>query len=291
MRMRAPFLFALALLAACGPTTPAPPPVPPTPAPAPAPAAPAVDPVNDGGAEQLPEEALPPATPAPATPPAAPTAASFDHLGPSDLIPGSGPGYTDRTVWSPTMCFPLEDAAFANSQVWNKGGSKGPAGTWQCDQPNYSLPWRDNFCESRSNSNALCPGGSGHQGQDIRAKTCKKNTYWTVAAEAGTITNIGSYSVTLTGAAPPHLQYRYLHLQMDDLAVTEGSVVQAGARIGKVSNTFGSTPTTIHLHFEIRAGVAGVTSTGQPINSLAFLPPYLSLVKAYDRKLAGTPCS
>jgi murein DD-endopeptidase MepM/ murein hydrolase activator NlpD len=250
--------------------------------------------VADGGAEQAQDEALPPSSPAAPggpDPSAPPEVASFNHLGPSDLIPASGPGYSDRTVWAPKLCFPLEDSGYANSQVWSPGGGKGPSGSSQCDPANYNLPWRDNFCESRSHGNIFCPGGTGHQGQDIRAKSCKKNTYWARAAEAGTITNIGSYSVTLTGAAPPHLQYRYLHLQMDQLAVSEGAVVQVGDHIGRVSNVFGSTPTTIHLHFEIRAGVAGTSSDGQPVQSLAFLPPYLSLAQAYERKLAGTPCS
>lgn len=238
----------------------------------------------------------PPATPVADQPPVAPEASSpapeaFSHLGPSELIPGSGPGYSDRTVWAPKLCYPLADEGFANSQVWNAGGTNGPAGGVQCDPKNYSLPWRDNFCETRSNTNALCPGGSGHQGQDIRPKTCKKDNYWAIAAETGTITNIGSYSVTLTGASPPHLQYRYLHVQMNDLAVTEGQTVKIGDHIGKVSNVFGDTPTTIHLHFEIRAGVATTTSTGQSIKTLTFLPPYLSLVDAYNRKLAGTPCT
>ena len=38
---------------------------------------------------------------------------------------------------------------------------------------NYSYPWRDNFCEHRHFFAGQCPGGEGHQGQDIRPSHCK----------------------------------------------------------------------------------------------------------------------
>ncbi len=37
---------------------------------------------------------------------------------------------------------------------------------------NYSYPWQDNFCETRDFQAGQCPGGFGHQGQDIRPATC-----------------------------------------------------------------------------------------------------------------------
>jgi hypothetical protein len=37
---------------------------------------------------------------------------------------------------------------------------------------NYSYPWRDNFCEHRRYFVGQCPGGEGHQGQDIRPSSC-----------------------------------------------------------------------------------------------------------------------
>jgi murein DD-endopeptidase MepM/ murein hydrolase activator NlpD len=271
------------------------------PSPVPGPAAPAdpgqpalpAEPVEDGGAEQLPDEPLPPtpADPVPADePPPAPAAVDFAHNDPGALVPGSGSGYLDRTVWSPQMCFPFEEAGYANSQVYGPGGSMGPAGTSQCDTVAYSLPWRDNFCESRGYASPLCANGKGHQGQDIRPATCKKAIHWVVAAEAGVITDIGSYTVTLTASASPHLVYRYLHMQMDQLSVHEGSVVAKGGRLGKSSNNFGGTATTIHTHFEIRAGVAGTSTDGKPVVVHTFLPPYLSLVEAYRRKLNGQAC-
>jgi murein DD-endopeptidase MepM/ murein hydrolase activator NlpD len=246
----------------------------------------------DGGAEQTPDTPLPAGPAAPAQPdsPTPPTG-DFDHREAGDLIPGSGSGYLDRTVWAPNLCFPLETTGFANSQVYGAGGAKGPPGlTSQCDSMNYGLPWRDNFCEARGYASPVCASGQGHQGQDIRPATCKKNEYWVLAAEDGIITDIGSYTVTLTAAAAPHRVYRYLHMEMADLAVHEGDSVHAGDHLGKASNNFGATPTTIHLHFEIRAGVSGVTGDGKPVVLHTFLPPYLSLVGAYQRKLDGMSC-
>jgi murein DD-endopeptidase MepM/ murein hydrolase activator NlpD len=293
-----PLVLALALaLGSCDdttkPATPAPGGEVKTPAsPEPGPPTPDDQP-SDGGAEQPSSEPVPPAPGPPVEPatPPAPSPASFNHNPPGVVPNGQGHGYLDRTVWSPAMCWPLQDDAFANSQVYGHGGGMGPAGTSQCDSANYTLPWRDNFCEARSRDNPLCAGGgTGHQGQDIRPATCKKNQYWAVAAEKGVITDIGSYTVTLVGSAAPHRTYRYLHMQMAALAVKEGDTVIAGQKVGKVANDFGGTPTTIHLHFELRAGVAGTTTDGKPVVLHTFLPPYMSLAEAYQRKLNGGTC-
>ncbi len=252
------------------------------------------EPVGDGGAEQLPDEPLPVEPVEPVQPPApeTPEVVTFNHHPAGALLPGTGSGYLDRTVWSPEMCFPFEEAAYPNSQVYGPGGGMGPpAKPSQCDVSNYSLPWRDNFCESRGYASPLCANGKGHQGQDIRPATCKKDIHWVVAAEDGVITDIGTYTVTLTSSAPPHRVYRYLHLRMTQLVVAEGAVVRKGDRIGKASNDFGGTPTTIHLHLEIRAGVAGLSTDGKAVLVHTFLPPYLSLVRAYERKLGGGSCS
>jgi len=77
---------------------------------------------------------------------------------------------------------------------------------------------------------------------------------------------------------------------MSTLAVAEGTKVTAGQKLGKVSNDFGGTPTTIHLHFEMRAGLAGMTTDGKPVAIQTFIPPYLSLAEAYQRKLNGGTC-
>lgn len=214
------------------------------------------------------------------------THVDFPHNEPAALKAGSGSGYADTSNWAPNMCFPLADEAYANSQVYGKGGSNGGGGG-QCDSPNYSYPWTDNFCETRSWTNVFCNSGQGHQGQDIRPKTCAKDTYWAVAAEDGTITTIGTYTVTLMGDSEPNRIYRYLHMQTASLKVHEGDHVVRGQKLGKVSNNMGSTPTTIHLHYEIRLAQQETGSNGQVYAANTFVPPYPALVDAYQRKLAG----
>lgn len=198
------------------------------------------------------------------------------------LVSGSGTGRADTTVYAPAMRFPFEEIpVYANSQVYGRGGYLGPGGG-QCDAANYAFPWRDNFCESRSWETPMCPTGNGHQGQDIRPRTCADDTWWAVAAEDGQITGVGSYSVTLT--ADSGTQYRYLHLSMDRLAVSRGERVRQGQRVGLVSNDFGGEATTIHLHFEILQNVAGM-------GGIVHVPPYASLVASYERlEVPPEPC-
>jgi MYXO-CTERM domain-containing protein len=205
-------------------------------------------------------------------------AAEFTYNPPGKLVSGSGIGREDYNVYSPNMRFPIEVApAYPNSQVWGRGGASGPGGS-QCDVQNYSYPWWDNYCESRSWEMPLCPSGKGHQGQDIRPSTCVKDVHWVVSSEPGEVTSIGTYSVVV--AAPNGTQYRYLHMEPSSLVVKVGDTVQQGQRLGRVSNAFGGTPTTIHLHYDIIQNVAGV--------GMVFVPPYMSLVRSYER-LLGIP--
>ncbi len=198
----------------------------------------------------------------------------FSFLAPGDLAPGSGKGRVDDTVYAPGIRFPIEDGpAFANSQVWGHGGNSGPGGN-QCDKENFSYPWRDNFCETRTWDMPLCPAGVGHQGQDVRAADCVKEKHWAVAVTDGTVTSIGSYTVYVTAA--DGTRYDYLH--EDGVVVTVGQKVKRGDHIGKVSNNFGGSSTTVHLHFNIRQNVMNV--------GVVFVPPYLSLVQAYKATLA-----
>src|SRR5215471_7317532 len=123
----------------------------------------------------------------------------FTYYSPGDIIPGTGMrghgGRADYTVYS-RMRFPLADApAYANSQSFmnwgncdNTGrlsvGMQGMIPTYRCriggptllkDESagaNYAYPWRDNFCEHRFFAVGQCPGGLGHQGQDIRPRSC-----------------------------------------------------------------------------------------------------------------------
>lgn len=201
------------------------------------------------------------------------TAAEPFYSPPGELVPGSGKGRVDYTVYTPGMRYPIEEGpSFPNSQVWGVGGSQGPAGS-QCDAKNFSYPWHDNYCETRSWDMPLCPAGTGHQGQDIRAKTCEKGIHWTVANMPGTVTNIqdqpGDYALYVTGA--DGTRWDYLHGEAGIVAL--GQKVAKGDHLEKVSNNFGGTPTSIHLHFNIKQDVAGY--------GFVYVSPYMSLVEAY----------
>lgn len=216
-------------------------------------------------------------------------AQAFTYNPAGTLLPGSGTGVVTDVIYVPDMRFPIEAApAFANSQVYGRGGAYGPGGGL-CDAENFAYPWWDNFCETRGrsgNTTPMCPNqnGSHHAGQDIRAASCDKTSHWGVAVLDGTITNVGSYSVDLTTATG--LRFQYLH--MDNVQVTEGQVVAAGTRLGTVSNRFfdsngNPVPTSVHLHFGIKANAAGIGVT--------WVPPYTSLVPAYKRLLGDAEWS
>ena len=197
-------------------------------------------------------------------------AEDFTYNPPGVLVPGSGQGRMDDEIYAPGMRFPIQSApAFANSQVWGVGGSQGPGGS-QCDTPNFSYPWSDNYCETRQWDMPLCPSGTGHQGQDIRGATCDKDVHPVVASEAGTVTNVGSYSVYVTAA--DGTRYDYLH--MGSVTVSVGDDVTKGQVLGNVSNEFGGTPTTVHLHFNLRQNLDGLGNV--------YAPPYTSLVASYQ---------
>lgn len=188
----------------------------------------------------------------------------------------SGSGVTSATLFAPGMRFPVEARpAYLNSQVYSIGGSEGPqTGGWN-DPRNYQYPWHDNFCERRARKTASCPGGLGHQGQDIRPAGPQKDHYYAVAAEDGYISKVGSWMTVLTGASGT--RYNYLHLSKASLAalgIRPGSKLRQGERIGLISNEFGGTPTSVHLHFEIMQNVNG--------KGMVHVPPYTSLVKAYE---------
>jgi hypothetical protein len=213
----------------------------------------------------------------------------FSFFAPGALIPGTGQGSGDQVVHAPDMVFPIAAApAYLQSQVFTFGGGFG--GGDQCDARNYAYPWRDNFCETRSanRGSPLCPVEKIHQGQDIRVGTpaqcntmrstakADRTLHEVVAAEDGVISNVGSYSISLRAGGRI---YKYLHLNMAKLKVKTGDTVTAGQSLGFVSNDFGGSATTFHLHFEI------VENTAE--HGWAHVPPYLSLVKAYERRENG----
>ena len=191
---------------------------------------------------------------------------------PGDLIPKSGKGVKSDTIYAPGMRFPVSmKPVYLNSQVWNIGGNFGPKGGWS-DRRNYKYPWRDNFCETRHWKTPMCPGGAGHQGVDIRPSSPKNEAgQMGVAAENGRISFVGSYKITLAGDSGTH--YNYLHMR--NVRVKTGDRVTAGQPLGRISNNFGSTSTTYHLHFEIQQNRNG--------RGWMHVPPYSSLVAAYER--------
>jgi murein DD-endopeptidase MepM/ murein hydrolase activator NlpD len=159
----------------------------------------------------------------------------------------------------------------------------------QCDVRNFSAPWRDNYCESRTTTNTTpwCSKTGVHLGQDIRVGTpegCKAEVktkaadrarYEIVAVEDGVISNVGSYSITLRANSGGRI-YRYLHLNMAKLKVATNQTVNKGDVVGYVSNDFGGTPTTLHLHFEIKLNTTE--------NGWQYAPPYSSLLAAYKHR-------
>ena len=226
--------------------------------------------------------------PTPPTPAPEPAAPSFYFFRPGNLAPSSGTGSTEFAALVPDMMFPVKDApAIVQTQVYRYGG--GIKGGDQCDTRNFTAPWRDNYCESRSSGNTTpwCPKAGVHLGVDIRVGTpegCKaertvkaadRARYEVVAVEDGVISNVGSYTITLRADSGGRI-YRYLHLNMKKLKVATNQTVKKGDVIGYVSNDFGGTPTTLHLHFEIKLNTAA--------NGWQYAPPYASLLDAYKRR-------
>ncbi|MCA8887344.1 MAG: M23 family metallopeptidase [Parvularculaceae bacterium] len=211
----------------------------------------------------------------------------FSYLPVGELLPSSGPGFADNTVYRPDIGFPTEDPVYLNSQVYRYGGGLGSVNGMeggQCDARNYEYPWQDTFCEKRSRTQPMCPGG-GHEGLDIRPHSCAKNVHWAVAVEDGRVIDVRRHWVTIQTA--DGTIYNYLHLNMGALEVTEGEDVIKGQRIGLISNDFFKSdgtrvPTTTHLHFEMYENY--VAAPGEdPL--FTKVNPYLTLVSAYDRKL------
>lgn len=216
---------------------------------------------------------------------------TFSYRPAGDLTPGSAPAsiLVDDMVYDNSIVFPAEGPVFLNSQVYGHGGGQaalnGLSGD-QCNPQNYDYPWRDNFCEKRGKNQYFCAQG-GHTGVDIRPAACQKSAHWAVAPEAGEIYYIGSYSVRLM--SDDGSWWQFLHLDMNNLAVVEGQPVVAGQRIGKFSNVFfdseGHTvPTTIHMHVDMKESYAPSNGDDPFIDRVS---PYMTLVAAYERKLAG----
>lgn len=241
-----------------------------------------IEPMLPPGTLPLP---VPPTQPAPK--PAPGPDAAFRYHAPGDLLSGSGQGAVDSTIYAPGIAFPIRTAkAFLNSQVFSPGGMNGGPGG-QCAPVNYTYPWRDTFCESRSadRSSFNCPTRRIHQGVDIRAgdaATCRgmagapsseHRAIEVVAADTGIVSYVGEISVEIR--AGPRI-YRYLHMNPNAIRVRLGETVVKGQPIGFLSNWFGGAPTTLHLHFEIKQNMDG--------RGFTWVNPYMSLVDAYERR-------
>jgi hypothetical protein len=244
----------------------------------------------------------------------------FTYYSPGDLIENSGwkkmPGRVDYHVYS-RMRFPIADApGYVKSQSFMPWGDCYHTGTvgrtgrkgaqYHCrrnDKPlvfdesaaeNFTYPWRDNFCELRDFLVGQCPGGYGHQGEDIRpgncvlsnaeADRCLPYQHTVAAVHDGTIRrlpgNIGVYIVANT--ENEHVRFRYLHMNpkfMDAEGLLNGRHVTEGEIIGKVA-TWGDYEkgTSYHIHFNIQV----FTTIGW-----VWVNPYMTLVAAYERQIGG----
>ncbi|MBI2715716.1 MAG: M23 family metallopeptidase [Rhizobiales bacterium] len=245
----------------------------------------------------------------------APPSKDFSYFSPGFLIPGTGlkkelGGYLDTTVYA-RLRFPMKTAPdFVNSQSFNNWGDcdftgksrrylRGKGTPYSCkvngrplvfdESKNYTYPWRDNFCEHRRYFVGQCPGGEGHQGQDIRpsnctmfnegADRCKPYQHDIVAAHDGVILRAHKQEAVYLFINTPntHMRVRYMHMnphQLDGDGIVSGKHVAAGETIGKVGNyNKKERGTTYHLHFDMQVA----TRVG-----FVFVNPYMSLVAAYE---------
>jgi murein DD-endopeptidase MepM/ murein hydrolase activator NlpD len=139
-----------------------------------------------------------------------------------------------------------------------------------------------------------CPGGYGHQGEDIRPGNCVLNSaesdrclpyqHSVTAVHDGVIRrlpgNIGVYIVANT--ENERVRFRYLHMNpnyMDSEGLLNGKRVSEGEIIGKVA-TWGDYEkgTSYHIHFNIQV----FTKIGW-----VWVNPYMTLVTAYERLIGG----
>lgn len=223
----------------------------------------------------------------------------FTYRPSGDIITRSGSnkpgGHADFTVYA-QIRFPLEKApAFAHSQFFaSRRSSDKPLGPEESVGGYTSYPWQDNFCEPRSFSVGQCPGGFGHQGQDIRPapcppysegdEPCDPNQKAVVAVRDGVlIRSLKQQAATLQiNTANEHMRFRYMHMNpasMDADGILNGRRVEEGEKIGVVSNYLDRpNGTTRHLHFDVQV----FTRDGW-----LWVSPYVTLISAYERLIHG----
>ncbi|HEY5379682.1 MAG TPA: M23 family peptidase [Pseudolabrys sp.] len=244
----------------------------------------------------------------------------FTFYSPGDLIENTGwkklPGRTDYHIYA-DIRFPIAYApAYVKSQsfmpwgdcyrsgIVGRMGKKGAQ--YHCklnDKPlvfdesaaeNFTYPWRDNFCELRDFLVGQCPGGYGHQGEDIRPANCvlfnaqgdrcEPYQHLIAAAHDGIIRrmpgNLGLYIVV--NDKNDHVRFRYLHMNpkmLDEDGVLNGRPVSEGEILGKVA-TWGDFKqgTSYHLHFNIQV----FSEIGW-----VWVSPYMTLVASYEHLING----
>lgn len=226
---------------------------------------------NPGGHDYLTAYAL-------GLPPSQRTSMIADADTPVDKTKVSGPAYTAA------LNAKFKEYNDLHGLMCKAGTAKAP---WNVD------PWRDTYCEGRNDAkhaNAICTSGKGHQGQDIRPQTCDASTYWVVAAENGVVEQVASYYVKVRSTEKPYRFYTYLHMEKGfDAHFKIGQPITRGERLGRASNNFGTSTTSIHLHFEMRLNLqSNVVVDGKPLALNAYVPPYVALINAYKRRLDGT---
>jgi hypothetical protein len=201
-------------------------------------------------------------------------------------------GRADFTAYS-QIRFPLEKApAFAHSQSFRHRRSNSKP----LDQMggNGGYPWRNNFCEARSFSVGQCPGGFGHQGQDISPESCShpaeaadrcdSKQQAVVAVRDGVlIRSLKQQAAMLQiNSRTEHVRFRYMHMNpanMDADGILSGRHVGEGEKIGVVSNYLDHpNGTTHHLHFDTQV----FTRDGW-----LWVNPYVTLISAYERLIRG----
>jgi len=228
----------------------------------------------------------------------------FSYHPPGELIARSGyrhfGGRPDSTVYA-QIRFPLQETpAYANSQQYVNRDDCNRTGAG-C-RTNAGLPtpdesvggryiWQDNFCEGRSFEAGQCPGGWGHQGQDIRPVTCAMRAdrciagrHPTVAVRDGVLvrSKVDQAAFVLVNERNEHIRFRYMHMepgQMNADGMLFGRRVSEGEKIGAVSNYLDrAAGTSTHLHFDIQI----FTRDGW-----IWVNPYATLIASYEHLIGA----
>jgi hypothetical protein len=243
-----------------------------------------------------------PARPRPDIPPAiaerpAERSADFTYRPSGDIIANSGfrnqSGHADFNTYS-QIRFPLEKVpAFVHSQSFrNRKSSDKPVDELVGGKTSY--PWQDNFCEARSFGVGQCPGGYGHQGEDIRPAPCSpgnegpdrcdpKRQAVVAVRDGVVIRSLKQQAATLQiNTRNEHIRFRYMHMNpaaMDADGILNGRQVDEAEKIGVVSNYLDHpNGTSRHLHFDVQV----FTRDGW-----LWVNPYVTLVSAYERLIRG----